>query len=409
MHNHRRFLNALNILDDQKTLRAFAKRSGVSAKRLSEIDADGKFPIGTELGQILEASGITETELRLRTGHLDFCLLDKISENYSALSQLLTRDEHPKELKAVEYSFGTSLGNLYNGDCLDLLRSLESESVDVVFADPPFNLKKLYPSGIDDDLSQDQYLKWCEKWITECCRVLKTGGRFFLWNIPRWNIHLGKIADQYLHFQHWISTDVKYSLPISGRLYPSHYSLLYYTKGRSPNCFHPDRLAMSTCPACHKEIKDYGGYKNKMNPAGISLTDVWLDIPPVRHQKYKGRKDGNELSLKLLDRVIEMASDEDDVILDPFGGAGTTFIAAELKGRRWVGSEIGPVDDIKARFSRIGDERIYLEKIRSGVNALFPPDIHRMRRVKGIWTPEDFNDVQGDLGPIQKQLGLIDL
>jgi site-specific DNA-methyltransferase (adenine-specific) len=256
MHNSRRFFHAIGIADDSARLREFAKRSGVSAKRLTELDHDGKFPIGTELSQILHASGIGETELRIRTGHLDLRLLDKISENYALLAELFAPAVAPPEKLNLDYSFSTELGKLYHGDCLDLLRSIESESIDMVFADPPFNLKKLYPSGIDDDLTRDHYLKWCEEWITECCRVLKNGGRFFLWNIPRWNIQLGKIADQYLHFQHWISADLKYSLPISGRLYPSHYSLLYYTKGKTPACFHPDRLPMATCPSCHKEVKD---------------------------------------------------------------------------------------------------------------------------------------------------------
>lgn len=52
-----------------------------------------------------------------------------------------------------------------------------------------------------------------------------------------------------------------------------------------------------------------------MNPLGISLTDVWYDIPPVRHPKYKARKDANELSVKLLDRIIEMSTDVGDTIL----------------------------------------------------------------------------------------------
>jgi site-specific DNA-methyltransferase (adenine-specific) len=73
-----------------------------------------------------------------------------------------------------------------------------------------------------------------------------------------------------------------------------------------------------------------------MSPKGVNLTDVWWDISPVRHAKYKRRNGANELSLKIMDRVIEMSTDEGDLVLDPFGGAGTTYMAAELKGRRWV-------------------------------------------------------------------------
>lgn len=179
-------------------------------------------------------------------------------------------------------------------------------------------------------------------------------------------------------------------IQIKGRLYPSHYSLLYYVKGDRPNTFHPDRLQMQTCGKCYSEIKDYGGYKNKMNPLGINLTDIWTDISPVRHAKYKRRQGSNELSLKLLDRIIEMSSNEGDLVFDPFGGAGTTYMAAELKNRRWIGSEIGPLDIIKERFDLIELEREIISDFRKELNVLFPEKVEKHRVKNGLWTPQDF-------------------
>lgn len=69
----------------------------------------------------------------------------------------------------------------------------------------------------------------------------------------------------------------------------------------------------------------------KLNPEGLNLTDVWADIPPVRHRTTKTRA-ANELSIKLLRRVLEISSEPGDVVLDPFGG-GTTYAAAEEMGR----------------------------------------------------------------------------
>ena len=88
---------------------------------------------------------------------------------------------------------------------------------------------------------------------------------------------------------------------------------------------------MQVCSSCFGDLKDYGGYKDKMNPNGINLTDVWYDIPPVRHAKYKKRNGANELSIKLLDRIIEMSTDEGDIVFDPFGGSGTTYVVSEIK------------------------------------------------------------------------------
>jgi site-specific DNA-methyltransferase (adenine-specific) len=182
--------------------------------------------------------------------------------------------------------------------------------------------------------------------------------------------------------------DIKYSLPIPGRLYPSHYSLLYYCKGEKPRTFHPDRMPMEVCSVCKADLRDYGGYKDKMNPKGVNLTDIWMDIAPVRHSKYKKRKGSNELSVKLMDRIIEMASDEGDVVFDPFGGSGTTYIVAEIKNRRWIGIELGPTGDIVDRFGGIDEEAALINKIRQNYNSLFSEDTLKMRIRNGQWTCE---------------------
>lgn len=293
-----------------------------------------------------------------------------------------------KSKRSLSPILETGLGKLYQGDCIEVLGETPSSTVDLVFADPPFNLKKSYPSGIDDNVQSSEYLRWMRSWLTQCVRVLSDGGSLFLWNLPRWNMHAATFLDSHLTFRHWISVDIKYTLPISGRLYPSHYSLLYFCKGPRPRVFHPDRLPMPVCPSCLTDLRDYGGYKDKMNPKGVNLPDVWTDIPPVRHAKYKRRKGANELSLKLLDRVIEMASDAGDLVLDPFGGSGTTYVACELKGRRWIGVEIGPPDDIVRRFANIDEDKTYLEKIRAGYNNLFTPAVAAQRIRKGLWTAE---------------------
>lgn len=120
----------------------------------------------------------------------------------------------------------TPLGRLYQEDCLKLLPTLSSESVDLAFADPPFNLGKKYTSKINDSLASQEYLDWSHEWLDEMVRVLKPGGALFLWNLPKWNIPLGAYLHDKLTFRHWIAVDIKYSLPIQRRLYPSHYSLL---------------------------------------------------------------------------------------------------------------------------------------------------------------------------------------
>lgn len=279
---------------------------------------------------------------------------------------------------------------------MDVLKSISDETVDLAFADPPFNLGKVYTSKIDDSLKSHEYIAWCKLWIDEMIRVLRPGGSLFLYNLPKWNLPLGAYVGEQLTFRHWITVDMKYSLPIAKRLYPAHYSLLYFVKGDKPAIFHPDRLPVPCCRHCGGELRDYGGYKDKMNPLGVSLTDVWADIPPVRHAKYK-KREANALSLKLMDRIVSMASDPGSLVLDPFGGSGTTYVAAELTGRRWIGSEL-EASDIVARFEALDADREHLADIHSNKNVLFTRDDLKRRKKSGKPLPAQYR-IESDLAP----------
>lgn len=275
----------------------------------------------------------------------------------------------------------TPLGELYQADCVKVLKALKPETVDLAFADPPFNLGKKYSSKIDDAKANHEYLDWCKTWLNGMIRVLKPGASLFLWNLPKWNLPLGVFLEERLTFRHWISVDIKYTLPIPGRLYPSHYSLLYFVKGKKPAIFHPDRLPVPCCRHCGGELRDYGGYKDKMNPKGVNLSDVWRDIPPVRHAKYK-KRDANALALKLMDRIVSIASDPGSVVFDPFGGSGTTYVAAELTGRRWIGCELD-CSPIIERFDALEGDRQHLGEIHANKNVLFKRSDLATRRKNG--------------------------
>lgn len=231
------------------------------------------------------------------------------------------------------------------------LPRIKSEVVDTVFADPPFNLGKEYGDSFSDLKPDEEYLRWCKGWIRECVRTLKPGGALFIYNLPRWNVLLGAyLIELGLEFRHWIAVEISACLPIPGRLHPSHYSLLYYTKGKAKT-FRRIRTPIQTCRHCGGEVKDYGGHRAAMNPSGVTLKDVWTDIPPVRHWKFKSRdRRANALSTKLLDRVVEMSTNEGDLVLDPFGGSGTTFAVCEKKGRHWLGMEIDFAQEIADRL-----------------------------------------------------------
>jgi len=248
-------------------------------------------------------------------------------------------------------AYSTQMGVLYKGDVQQVLPFIRSESIDTVFADPPFNLSKVYGSIVNDNKSDEEYLFWCRAWLDECIRVVRPGGAIFVYNLPKWNIILGNhLIEAGMMFRHWVAVNMKLTLPIPGRLYPSHYSLLYFTKG-TPNTFRKIRTPIEICRHCGKELKDYGGHRGAMNPNGVNLTDVWNDITPVRHWKFKNRKrSANQLSTKLLERVVQISTNECDIIMDPFGGSGTTYDVCERLNRHWIGIEIENCDVIIERL-----------------------------------------------------------
>jgi site-specific DNA-methyltransferase (adenine-specific) len=269
-------------------------------------------------------------------------------------SQVFLEAESPYRDGSIPPAFKTRRGALFNCDCMQLLRSLKDDSIDCIFADPPFNLGKDYGhKAVNDALDKKAYLDWCYTWLEESCRVLKPGGALFVYILPQWAFHFATFLDQHLEFRHWIAVSMKGTFPRGRKLYPAHYALLYFTKG-APRMFNRDdvRVRIPTCRHCGKDIKDYGGHRKYLNPKGLNLTDLWDDTSPNRHRKFKVRKI-NELKPMIPERAIRMATTKGDIVLDPFGGGGSTYQVAEQCARLWIGSEIADITPIADRLSSL--------------------------------------------------------
>lgn len=243
----------------------------------------------------------------------------------------------------------TQKGALFNCDCLDLLSEVPSNSINCIFADPPFNIDKDYKNGFNDSRDDSVYLDWSKQWIMESVRVIEPGGSFFLYSIPKWAFHFASWLDGPMQFRHWIALTMKGSYPRGKRLYPAHYALLYFTKG-DPRVFNHVRIPIQQCRHCGGDIKDYGGHRKYLNPDGLNLTDFWEDTSPNRHRGTKARPGINELKPMIPSRAIQISTNEGDVVMDPFGGGGSTFQEAERLNRYWIGSEIGDCSVIENRL-----------------------------------------------------------
>lgn len=178
---------------------------------------------------------------------------------------------------------------------------------------------------------------------------MKPDGAFFIYAMPELGIHFANFMSERLTFRHWIALTMESTYSRGKKLYPAHYALLYYTRGE-PRIFNRVRLPIPKCRHCGKEIKDYGGHRNKLNPEGLNLTDFWEDTSPNRHRKFKVRPGVNELKLVIPERAILISTNPGDLVLDPFGGGGTTFQAAEINHRNWLGVELYDCEHIAKRL-----------------------------------------------------------
>lgn len=376
------FFKVLGI-QNKNELNKVSKELKISVKVLQYYNDKMLFPNGEVLDKILKYTGLREIELKIRMGIIDNDIIEWISKNPEFIVKNY-KEERVNVYNEISPDFTSSLGQLYQNDCMEVMKQIPNESIDLIFADPPFNLNKKYESGIDDYLSEQEYLNWTEKWILECVRILAPGGSIFVYNLPYWNTHISMILNKYLNFRHWIAISMKGARPVKNKLNPEHYSLLYYIKGERPNTFNQQRIPIQTCRHCGGEIRDYGGKINLLDSRGILVSDIFNDINPVRHEKYKNRE-ANELPLKLLYRIISMASNEGDIIFDPFGGSGTTYVVAEYLKRRWIGSEIGSISDIVYRFENPDMDIKLLEQNKKESNVLFTEKQIRKRKKNGLW------------------------
>lgn len=239
---------------------------------------------------------------------------------------------------------------IIQGDCVAELRKLPPNSIDFVFADPPYNLRKKY-LGYSDDLAIKRYFEWCDEWITEAARVLKPGRTLSILNIPLWAVRHLQFAESLLSFQNWIAWDAL-SFPVR-LIMPAHYTILCLSKGESralpgltghSGLTKPrtvtrtfDSLSPLADSHCLRADCVDKRLRTKMNDRSV-LTDLWGDVHRVKHNSRRVDHPC-QLPPQLMYRLISIFTKQTEVVLDCFNGAGTTTLSSHQLDRRYIGIE----------------------------------------------------------------------
>jgi len=143
-------------------------------------------------------------------------------------------------------------------------------------------------------------------------------------------------------------------------LQPAHYGILFYAKDCKQLKFYEVRYPHKRTRKTNILAKDYGGKKGLLHPFGPLVSDVWTDIHRVKHNKFRDEHPC-QLPIHLLERIILMATDEGDIVLDPFSGTGTTAIAAKRMGRQFIGF------DIDEKYITITENKLLQEQTLSKI------------------------------------------
>jgi len=268
------------------------------------------------------------------------------------------------DVKRIGTPEPTKRQKLLLGDCLEVMKTLPSESIDFCFADPPYNLKKKYDS-LDDQLEIKEYFLWCDKWLYELARVLKPGRTLAVLNIPQWAIRHFSYLNTLLAFQNWIVWE-GLSLPVR-MIMPANYSIICFSKGKprelpgkSQKIETADKRELesireSYCirASCIRE-RLFAGVCDK-----VPITDLWWDIHRLKHNSRRADHPC-QLPPALMRRLIAMFTYPKECVLDPFNGVGTTTLAAEELDRSFIGIELSE------KYYNIAKQRH--EEIRKGLD-----------------------------------------
>lgn len=220
-----------------------------------------------------------------------------------------------------------------------------NNSIDFCFADPPYNLKKKYETW-NDGIDIHEYFEWCDKWLSELARILKPGRTLAVLNIPQWCIRHFKHLNTILDYQDWIAWE-GLSMPVR-MIMPAHYSILCFSKGKSralPAISRKNNLPLESkavqalsddfCirPNCITKRK-----RLKINDTEFS-SNLWWDVHRLKHNSRRVDHPC-QLPPLFMYRLISLFTHENEFVLDPFNGAGTTTLTAQQLNRKYVGIEL---------------------------------------------------------------------
>lgn len=253
-----------------------------------------------------------------------------------------------------------------NGDCVEELRKLTAGSVQLAFADPPFNIGYDY-DVYDDKRDCESYLNWTREWISEVHRVLDPHGTFWLAIGDEYAAEMKVMATREIGFtcRSWVVWYYTFGVNCKRKFTRSHAHLFHFVKDAKNFTFNESDPAVRVPSARQLVYAD-----NRANPHGRLPDDTWILRPQDLPHGFRPEEDtwyfprvagtfkeragfhGCQMPEQLLGRIIRCCSNPGDLVLDPFSGSASTLVVARKLGRSALGFELSP------DYARLGQERL---------------------------------------------------
>lgn len=238
------------------------------------------------------------------------------------------------------------------GNSLQILKDIKSNSIDLIFADPPYNIGKSFGNNNDSWENVETYIAWCKVWIDECMRILKNTGTMYFMTATQHMAYL----DIYVSQKYNVLSRIVWTYDSSGvqskRVFGSLYEpILMINKSKDyPYTFNSKDIMVEAKTGATRKLIDYRKdppqpYNNKKVPG-----NVW-NYSRVRFKMSEYENHPTQKPEALLERIILASSNPGDIVLDPFSGSFTTSAVAVRLGRKAIGI------DLNEEYFRIGIRR----------------------------------------------------
>lgn len=249
----------------------------------------------------------------------------------------------------------SNTSKVIHDDVMNGLKMIEDNSIDLIFADPPYNIGKNF-NGLIEKWEQKYFLEWCYQWITECHRVLKPNGTFYLMNSTENMPHL----DIFCRDMFCIKSRIIWSYDSSGvqakKYFGSMYEpILMMVKDKDNYTFNANDILVEAKTGSKRGLIDYR--KNPPKPYNTKKVpgNVW-EFNRVRFKMKEYEDHPTQKPMSLLERIIKASSNSGDTVLDPFSGTFTTSEVANNLGRKNIGIEINE------KYIKIGLRRLNIQE-----------------------------------------------